>query len=190
MKNINTSKYAVLLITAIFIPMLIAGCASLPVPNSPSDTLVIIPTEYIQTADIGDVGRDYFLVINNGESEKLFLVDKQRISNSAVVVTSPNAKITGLRSRVAASTGIRGDATETALDIDLPYEPGKVVITDFTFRVTGESQGRVVTTRPSLEQASEETWAVVQERLMRYAVDENWDVSLILTPPVQKNAEN
>lgn len=151
---------------AILLSLVFGSCASMiyPEKESPEESLIVIPTEFIQDAGTEHV-RSYYLGFSNQKSNKK--LSSQRYGKIFVKLTSEEDKIIEVSSRVT-NSGYSGDPISKTVDIDLPYAAGKIMISDFKI-VQSIVRTKSKTTRTSydlIELSEEEKNALMEELIL------------------------
>lgn len=110
---------------------LLAACSTIPSPNTADDCLVYIKTETSIGADVSPAiaTSRYYQLQFNANYDPVFVGDKY----SVVRISEPGVKIKGIETGLVSSGYIHGEHTVMKADLNLPYQPGHVVVADFIF---------------------------------------------------------
>jgi hypothetical protein len=92
------------------------------------DCLVLIPCTMANKAS-ATIGRTYFLHFS--DARRSVKIAKKPLSYIPVRVSEPGLTIQAIKSNI--DEGFIGDKSQSDLEIALPYERGKVIVTDYTF---------------------------------------------------------
>jgi hypothetical protein len=114
------------------VALLIVSCAtgpSIPIKKTSDDCLVLIHTTIVADKNASR-SRVFHFSLSAGYPE--LEVPQDDDGFIMLGVTTPEVKILGIKSNVQA-TNEHGESTSVPLDIELPYEPGKVLVDDLTF---------------------------------------------------------
>jgi hypothetical protein len=120
------------LLCCIAASLVASSCATsprIPVRKTSDDCLVLIHTTIMADKDAFRA-RNYRLKLSDGYP--VLQVPKDDNGFIAVRVSGPDTKIVRIESDVPSSAGY-GSSESRPLDIDIPWEPGKVIVADFTF---------------------------------------------------------
>lgn len=130
---------------------LLASCASIslnPVPTklSSDDCLVLIRTAVENKTSLGNMAsiKHYGFRFSDGQAAKE--VSNSPVDFIPVIVKNDKTKIIELYAYIDRSMAT-GDDTKNALNVQLPYQAGAVIVADFSFvqTLTEPSPGRVYT---------------------------------------------
>lgn len=151
-------KRIILFTLAVF---LLASCTSVPEKLSSDDCLVIMKTTVTKEKDSYKAGRSYSLKISNNDDWVKIAKDKD--SFIYFVINNEDDYIEAMKSYVIGHN-MSGRNSEFPVEIDLPYEPGKLIIADigFDLKITYESSGTFMN-EPGIFKLSEEE----KEKLLR-----------------------
>lgn len=124
------------LATLLLSAFLLAGCASIPARATSDDCLVVIKTVF-ENPDNLDRGRELVFNFSAGYPESW--VGQYSWDYNLVVVKEPGVVLQTIGTRV--QVYYRGDESEHAIDLPLPYEPGRIAIADYVFVYRIEKTG-------------------------------------------------
>jgi hypothetical protein len=116
--------------------LLFAGCASIPARATSDDCLVVIKTVF-ENPDNLDRGRE--LIFNFSAGYPAAWVGQYSWDYNLVVVREPGVVLQSIGTKVQVS--YRGEKSEHAIDVPLPYEPGRIAIADYVFVYRIEKSG-------------------------------------------------
>ena len=122
-------KNVVFLLFAVGILFSVVSCQTGPVYEklSSTDCLVLIPTVVVKDANT-EILRYFKFHLSDGTTRRVWNKPNDVIQ---VYMTEPGLRLTGISSHV--DTNALGNHHESELDLELPYKPGKVIVSDYTF---------------------------------------------------------
>jgi len=119
--------------------ILLSSCASAPSLErlTSDDCLILIPTTVRSDSD-AVIGRKYYFILN--ESDEKLPISTEKLAYVPIFTRHPGLKISRLTSSV--SSNFEGSSSNDELfGMNLPYEPGKVVVYSkmvvYTIKKTG-----------------------------------------------------
>lgn len=111
----------------------LAGCASLPTPQTDRDSLIMIPVQTLNASNQG-FARTFYLEFADGRPEAEIPSDGSPFL--AVVVRGASLGLKGIRSEIRSDRSyIQGASAQQALDVTLVGSPGRVMVTPWAFLV-------------------------------------------------------
>jgi hypothetical protein len=117
-------------IVIVLFAVLLAGCATiLPVRGSEDECLVIIRTVIDNPEKVVEARSVLFLFSNGAPAVRI----PKHASYVALVVNEPGVQISAVRSAVDSNMGYVGAPSDYPVDVPLPYVPGGIAITPWTF---------------------------------------------------------
>lgn len=117
--------------------LLLAGCASIPAKATNDDCIVVIKTVF-ENPDNLDRARE--LLFNFSGGYPAAWVGQYSWDYNIVVVREPGVVLQTIGTRVQAS--YRGEKWEQQANMPLPYEPGRIAISDYVFVYKIEKTGQ------------------------------------------------
>lgn len=151
----------------------LAGCAStpsvsqIPAKESADDCLILFPVEVTNKTSTTNPRK--YVYEFSGDYGTITLPNASGFA--ILLIHEPGVMVTKLKTFVAQNQGAYGNASEYELNINLPYEPGKMIVAPFMFTKRIEATGSGgSTTYTNIVKAED---ATVQEILGQAAGQKN-----------------
>ncbi len=127
-------KFAFTVLALVALVVMIPACASQATYDrvTSEDCLVLIPTEIVSTDGL-NLTRDYYLHFSDGQAKRK--ISKVKNDLIPVLIQSDGVSITMVSSSVSSGGqhNVVGGTYECPVDLKLPYDPGKVIVYEYSF---------------------------------------------------------